>query len=74
MALSFATDIRPMFTDTDVAHMKGMGLDLSDHSAVKGRAGDIYRVVSEGSMPPGKPWSPDACAKFKQWQDEGCAA
>ena len=75
MALSFAKDIRPMFTDVDVAHMKNMGMDLSNKDDVEGSADDIYRVVSDGSMPPantGERWTPEMCARFKQWQTDGC--
>ena len=75
MALSFAKDIRPMFTDMDVAHMKNMGMDLSHKADVAASADDIYAVVSNGSMPPpntGERWTPDMCAHFKQWQTDGC--
>jgi hypothetical protein len=30
MAVSFATNIRPMFTDMDIAHMKNFGVLLDD--------------------------------------------
>jgi len=30
MAVSFAQDIRPLFTDMDIAHMKGFGVLLDD--------------------------------------------
>ena len=75
MALSFAKDIRPMFTDVDVAHMKPMGIDLSSKDDVEASGDDIYKVVSDGSMPPantGERWTPDMCARFKQWQTDGC--
>jgi hypothetical protein len=75
--LSFATDIRPMFTDTDVAHMKAAGMDLSDRESVETNADMIYTTVSTGAMPPqnsGEPrWTSEMCARFKQWVDSGCA-
>jgi hypothetical protein len=75
-ALSFAKDIRPMFTDVDVAHMKPKGIDLSSRADVETHADAIYRTVSEGSMPPpgtgGARWSPEMCDRFKQWQNQGC--
>jgi hypothetical protein len=75
-ALSFAKDIRPMFTDLDVAHMKPVGLDLSDRANVEAHAEAIYTAVSEGSMPPGSSgearWSPEMCERFKQWQSQDC--
>jgi hypothetical protein len=74
-SLSFAKDIRPMFTDLDVAHMKPAGIDLSAYDDVKKHAIAIYATVSEGTMPPpgtGETWSKQMCATFKQWQDQGC--
>jgi hypothetical protein len=75
-ALSFAKDIRPMFTDLDVAHMKPYGIDLSSRDDVETHAAAIYETVSEGSMPPsssGEPrWTAEMCARFAQWQQQGC--
>jgi hypothetical protein len=75
-ALSFAKDIRTMFTDLDVAHMKPLGIDLSSKADVEVAAEAIYVTVSDGSMPPrssGEPrWSPEMCERFKQWQNQGC--
>lgn len=50
--LSFEKDIRPLFTDMDVAHMKHAGMDLSNHDDVTKHADAIYQTVSIGSMPP----------------------
>lgn len=76
-ALSFATDIRPMFTELDVAHMKPAGIDLSDAAEVKTNAAAIYATVSEGTMPPRSSgearWSSEMCERFKRWVDQGCA-
>lgn len=72
--LSFASDIRPMFTDTDVAHMSGM-MDLSDRDSVLEHADAIYETVSSGSMPPpnsgGKRWTPEMCETFRKWKEAG---
>jgi len=74
--LSFARDIRPMFTETDVTQMKLVGIDLSSRDDVEARADDIYGAVSEGSMPPDysdePPWTPEMCDRFKEWQTQGC--
>lgn len=74
--LSFAKDIRAMFTDLDVAHMKPKGMDLSSYDAVKKHAFAIYASVSQGTMPPPgwdeDPWTKEMCATFKSWQDQGC--
>lgn len=75
-APSFAKDIRPMFTDMDVEHMKAFDLDLSDKDTVEEHADAIYATVSQGSMPPsnsGEPrWSDDMCARFDRWRKTGC--
>lgn len=75
--LSFRTDIRPMFTDTDVAHMvRASQLDLSDYQTVKTHAAAIYDAVATGAMPPansGEPrWTEAMCATFQEWQTQGC--
>jgi hypothetical protein len=71
---SFARDIRPMFTDVDVQHMK-FAMDLSERDSVFDNADAIYNAVSSGSMPPAdsgeRAWSPEMCARFKSWKDTG---
>lgn len=77
-ALSFARDIRPLFTDLDVEHMQRAGIDLSSREEVAHHADAIYDTVTTGSMPPpnsGEPrWTPAMCERFKQWQTQGCPA
>lgn len=76
-SLSFAADIRPLFTDIDVAHMQGAGMDLSNRDDVEKHAKNILAVVTDGSMPPpgtGERWTPDMCAKFQRWMEAGCPA
>jgi len=50
MAVSFAQDIRPLFTDMDIAHMKGFGVLLDDCEGV----GSALR--SRFSTCPGRGW------------------
>lgn len=73
--LSFAKDIRPMFTAMDVDHMTKLSLNLADHNTVLQHAAAIYAAVSSGSMPPpssGEPrWTPEMCTRFKAWWDQG---
>jgi len=74
MALSFATDIRPLFRDTpDVDTMKRMGLDLSSYADVKKNAAVIFKRVEDGSMPCDNPWPTEQIVLFKQWITEGMA-
>lgn len=74
-ALSFERDIRPMFTDLDVDHMKDFDIDLSSAADVKTNAEAIYTVVTDGSMPPPRSrearWSTEMCERFKRWIDQG---
>jgi len=72
MALSFATDIRPLFRDEpDVKAMKRMGLDLSSYEEVKSQAEGIYATLENGTMPCDGPWPKDRVETFKRWIDEG---
>ena len=74
MALSFATDIRPLFRDSpDVEAMKSFGLDLSSYDDVKTHAEAIYSRLEDGSMPCDDPWPKEQIARFKQWMEEGAA-
>lgn len=73
--LSFAKDIRPIFTAMDVDHMTRLGMNLGDRDTVLQNAAAIYAAVSSGSMPPpasGEPrWTPEMCERFKTWWDQG---
>ena len=77
-APGFAKDVRPMFTDKDVAHMKPLGIDLADAADVQAHADAIYSTVSDGSMPPRNSgeerWSPEMCERFKAWMEAGFPA
>ena len=74
MALSFASDIRPLFRDTpDVVTMKRLGLDLSSYEEVKENAAAIYARLQDGSMPCDAPWPSEQVASFRLWMDEGMA-
>lgn len=74
--ISFAKDIRPMFTEMDVAHMKRAGMDLSNRDDVAKHATAIYKTVSEGIMPPPDAgesrWTTEMCERFKEWLSAGC--
>lgn len=77
--LSFAKDIAPLFTATDIDHMKSVtqgGLDLSDYEDVKIYASIIYKKVSSGEMPPPgvgeNPWSQQMVQTFGCWMQQNC--
>lgn len=71
MALSFANDIRPLFRKGDIECMKDYGFDLSKLGDVRMNAANIYRRLSDKSMPEDGPWPDANISKFKQWMDEG---
>jgi hypothetical protein len=74
MAVSFATEIRPLFRDSpDIDTMQGFGLDLSSYDDVKARASEIYARLQDGSMPCDDAWPAERLARFKRWMDEGMA-
>ncbi|MSP13811.1 MAG: hypothetical protein EXR62_12755 [Chloroflexi bacterium] len=71
-SLSFAKDIRPLFTNNDVEEMIAIaGFDLSKYGDVKDRAQSIYERVEDGSMPCDEPWPAERVATFKSWMESG---
>jgi len=77
MAVSFTQDIRPLFTDMDVAHMKNLGVPLDDFDYMRdpSHAQSVLHKVSTGAMPPrrsGEPaWSPETVQLFRDWMAAG---
>jgi hypothetical protein len=73
-AVGFKRDIRPMFTDMDIEHMR-KAMDLSSRDSAFLHADAIYKAVASGHMPPPSsgesPWTPEMCATFKAWKDQG---
>lgn len=76
MALSFATDIRPLFRDGDIKCMRNAGVNLDDPAwmCVSANAQSVYDQVSAGTMPPDEPWPQDRVSLFKKWMDAGYPA
>ncbi len=80
MAVSFAQDIRPLFTDMDIAHMKAAGVLLDDFEYMRDpdHSQKVLDAVSTGAMPPqssGEPsWPPDSVQIFRDWMAAGCQA
>lgn len=80
MAVSFATNIRPMFTDMDIAHMKNFGVLLDDFGFMRdpANAQKVLNAVSSGAMPPSDSgetsWSPDQVELFRNWITGGYQA
>jgi hypothetical protein len=80
MAVSFARDIRPLFTEVDIAHMKGFGVLLDDFDYMRdpAHAQRTLDVVSAGAMPPASsgepPWPPDSVQLLRDWIAAGYQA
>jgi hypothetical protein len=80
MAVSFAQGIRPLFTEMDIAHMKGFGvlLDDFDYMRDQAHAQKVLDAVSAQAMPPASsgepPWSPDNVQLFQDWIAAGYQA
>lgn len=80
MAVSFAKDIRPLFTDMDIAHMKGFGVALDDFDYMRdpAHAQKVLDRVSAGTMPPRRsgepPWPPETVQLFRDWIAAGYQA
>jgi hypothetical protein len=76
MAVSFAADIRPLFTETDIDHM-GFFCDLSSYDDVKNNSAAILGRLNGTSgpqMPPvstGGPWPPAHITLFQTWITDG---
>ena len=77
MAVGFAQDIRPLFTDLDVAHMRHQLVKLDDFDYMRNphHAERVLKAVSTGKMPPrrsGEPvWPPETVQLFRDWMDGG---
>jgi hypothetical protein len=72
MAISFATDIRPLFRDKDVTAMRKVsGFDLSSHADVADRADGIFDQLKSGEMPCDGAWPAANVQLFADWISGG---
>ena len=77
--VSFSTDIKPLFRDIDISHMKRGGVELDNYAYMSNpdNANRVLATVSPRngqppSMPPGGPyWTPAQLALFARWQEGG---
>jgi hypothetical protein len=69
--LSFANDIRPLFRQLDRDSMTPFGLDLHSYHDVKANFDEIFRRLSDGSMPCDTEWSQDKKHMLKAWYQSG---
>ena len=72
MAISFATDIRPLFRLHDIASMRrAAGFDLSSYEDVSKRADGILARLKQGDMPCDGAWPSAQVQRFADWVESG---
>jgi hypothetical protein len=71
--LSFETDIRPLFRETDRESMLE-SFDLWDRGAVAENADAILERLRDGSMPCDGAWSDDQVDRLAAWVAQGAPA
>jgi len=72
-AVSFESDIRPLFRDKDRERME-FAFDLWSYNDVKENADAILERLDEGSMPCDGAWPDDQLALFRRWVESGTPA
>lgn len=74
-ALSFESDVKPLFRTRDVNSMVNFGgFNLHKYEDVKQRADSILSRLKDGSMPCDAAWPKDKIATFERWISEGMLA
>ena len=77
--LSFEADIRPLFRDIDVDHMKPLNVFLDDYGFMSKPENatmvlEFLNGKKEPKMPPGGPfWSQEQLDLLARWMSEGYA-
>jgi hypothetical protein len=81
MAVSFASNILPMFTQMDIQHMGQRGIHLNQYEYMSNSTNDyananaVYQEVSSRAMPPSwsgeKAWTKEMVQLFQQWMSDG---
>ena len=69
-ALSFASDIKPLFRDSDREAMHA-AFDLWSAADVRAHGEAIAARLRDGSMPCDGAWPKDRVALFDRWLEEG---
>jgi hypothetical protein len=72
-AVSYETDIRPLFRDKDRERME-FAFDLWSYEDVKDNAEAILERLEEGDMPCDGAWPEEQVSLFKRWVGSGSPA
>ncbi len=78
MPVSFSKDIKPLFRQIDIDHMKVHHIDLDDYHYMSdatnnyANAQAVEKTLVDQSMPPGGPfWTTEQLALFAKWRSDG---
>jgi hypothetical protein len=71
--VTFTTDIKPLFRESDRAAMK-RAFDLWSYDDVRAHAEAIATHLRDGTMPCDGPWPAGQVALFDRWLSEGTPA
>ena len=68
--LSFDSDIKPLFRESDRESMD-WAFDLWSYDDVRAHGEEIAEKLKDGSMPCDVPWSADQIGVFERWLAQG---
>ena len=78
MPVSFSNDIKPMFREVDIEHMKVHGVNLDDYQYMSDATNNYAnaRAVRDSlagrTMPPGSPfWTAEQLSLYDEWTTAG---
>jgi hypothetical protein len=78
MAVSFSNDIKPMFRQVDIDHMKIHGVNLDDYQYMSdatknyANARAVRDSLAGQTMPPAGPfWTTEQLGLYDKWRTEG---
>ena len=78
MPTSFSKDVKPMFREVDIDHMKVHGVHLDDFQYMSDPANDhanaqaVQDSLSDRTMPPGGPfWTAEQLGLYDKWRTDG---
>jgi hypothetical protein len=78
MPVSFSKDVKPLFREVDIEHMKVHGVPLDDFHYMSdptnnyANAQAVQDTVVGQTMPPGGPfWTADQLSLYAKWRTDG---
>jgi hypothetical protein len=78
MPVSFSKDVKPMFREVDIDHMKVHGVYLDDFQYMSDAANNyanaqaVLATLKGQTMPPGGPfWTAEQLGLYDKWRTDG---